>query len=89
MSLGEEDKAWIENLFSILNAKIDHTSDALQAQLHTDLEALETKLLTAFHRWASPLEARVRSHSAVLQALDAELGAISDRLKAAESKTAA
>jgi hypothetical protein len=30
-------------------------------------------LLTEFHKWASPLESRVRSHNAVLRALDEEL----------------
>ena len=35
------------------------------------LERLETNLLTEFHKWASPLEARQLTHSAV-RALDLE-----------------
>ena len=44
------------------------------------LERVETALLTEFHKWASPLEMRVRSHSATLRALDLEVEALSDRV---------
>ena len=37
------------------------------------LERLETTLLTEFHKWASPLEARQRTHSATLRAIDMEM----------------
>jgi len=36
------------------------------------LEQMETRLLTEFQKWASPMEARVRSHTATLRALDLE-----------------
>jgi hypothetical protein len=36
------------------------------------LEKVETDLLTEFHKWASPVELRQRSHAAVLGALDTE-----------------
>jgi hypothetical protein len=35
----------------------------------TQLEAVEMRLLRAFHDWASPAVMRVRSHTAVLRAL--------------------
>jgi hypothetical protein len=34
------------------------------------LDRVETKLLTAFHQWASPMDARLRTHAATLRALD-------------------
>jgi len=37
------------------------------------LEQVETPLLTEFHKWASPVEQRQRSHAAALRALDAEV----------------
>ena len=37
------------------------------------LEKVETTLLTEFHKWASPVELRQRSHAAALRALDAEV----------------
>ena len=43
------------------------------------LEEMETKLLTEFHKWASPIDARLRSHTAVITALDLELEEIKKR----------
>ena len=48
------------------------------------LERVETKLLTEFHKWASPVEMRVRSHSAGLRAIDIEVEAVSDRITEAD-----
>lgn len=45
-----------------------------------ELHRVETALLTAFHKWASPVEMRVRSHTAALRALDIELESVSDRV---------
>ena len=45
------------------------------------LERVETRLLTEFHKWASPVELRVRSHAAALRALDAEMESLGDRVK--------
>ena len=41
--------------------------------IDTRLEQMETKLLTAFQKWASPLEARMRTHTVAIKAVDAEL----------------
>jgi hypothetical protein len=53
------------------------------------LEQTETRLLTAFHGWASPVDARVRSHATALHALDLEMDALTDRLKKLEDKRGA
>ena len=45
---------------------------AAEHRLNAHIEQVETSLLTAFHKWASPVEMRVRSHAAALRALDAE-----------------
>jgi hypothetical protein len=37
------------------------------------LEKVETTLPTEFHKWASPVELRQRSHAAALRALDTEV----------------
>lgn len=50
------------------------------------LEKVETSLLTEFHKWASPVELRQRSHAAALRALDAEVESLSDRLKQLEGR---
>jgi hypothetical protein len=53
MSLTDEDKNWItEKLREDRN------------QFTEELRAVETSLLTEFHKWASPSEARQRTHTA-------------------------
>jgi len=50
------------------------------------LEKVETALLTEFHKWASPVELRQKSHAAAIRALDTEVEAISERLKNLEGR---
>jgi hypothetical protein len=50
------------------------------------LEKVETALLTEFHKWASPVELRQKSHAAAIRALDTEVEATSDRLKNLEGR---
>ena len=51
-----------------------------------ELDKVETTLLTEFHKWASPLEMRQRSHAAAIRALDEEVESVSDRLKNLEGR---
>jgi hypothetical protein len=51
-----------------------------------ELEKVETSLLTEFHKWASPVEMRQKSHAAAIRALDAEVESMSDRLKNLEGR---
>jgi hypothetical protein len=50
------------------------------------LEKVETTLLTEFHKSASPVELRQKSHAAAIRALDTEVEALSDRLKNLEGR---
>lgn len=52
--------------------------------LQEQLERVETRLLTEFHKWSSPVDARLRSHSSTLRALDLEVESLSDRVKQLE-----
>ncbi len=74
MSLSDEDKQWIA-------AQLEERDKRLLASI----ERVETALLTEFHKWASPLEMRVRTHSAALRAVDLELESVSDRVTKLES----
>ncbi len=56
-------------------------SDEDKHWLSQQLEHRETRLLTEFHKWASPFEMRQRSHSAGLRAIDAEVESLADQLK--------
>ena len=50
------------------------------------LEGVETTLPTEFHKWASPVEMRQRSHTSAIRALDAEVESLSDRFKNLEGR---
>jgi hypothetical protein len=49
-------------------------------------EQVETSLLTKFHKWASPAQARNRSIATALRALDLEMEAHEDRIKKLEGR---
>ena len=72
MPLSDEDKQWIKSELE---------------RVETSLERVETSLLTEFHKWASPVEARQRSHAAAVRALDAEMEALSDRVRNLEQRS--
>jgi hypothetical protein len=50
------------------------------------LRTVETSLLTEFHKWASPSEARQRTHTAALRAIDLEMEPLSERVAKLEGK---
>jgi hypothetical protein len=66
--LTQEDKRWIA-------AEIAASEERMTARM----EKIETALLTEFHKWASPVEMRQRTHAAALRAVDTEMEALSDR----------
>lgn len=60
-------------------------SDEDEGWMREQLERVETNLTTEFHKWASPVEARQRSHTAALRALDVEMEFLSGRVKELEA----
>ena len=60
--------------------------DRLKGYVNERCEQVETKLLTEFHKWASPAEARARTISAALRAIDVEREANDDRVKKLEGR---
>jgi hypothetical protein len=81
--LTQEDKQWIQERLETLFTERLEKSETLFAGR---LEKVETTLLTEFHKWASPVELRQKSHAAALRALDAEVESLSDRLKNLEGR---
>lgn len=81
MSLDENDKRWIKAELQQVRTDME---TGLQ-QVRAEIERAETTLLTEFHKWASPVEMRQRSHAAALRALDAEVEALSDRVTKLEA----
>jgi hypothetical protein len=75
MSLTDEDKNWItEQLGEDRN------------RMTEEIRTVETSLLTEFHKWASPSEARQRTHAAALRAIDLEMESLSERVAKLEGK---
>jgi hypothetical protein len=56
----------------------------LRAYVDQRCERVETALLTEFHKWASPVETKLRSHSAVLRSVDVDLEALAHRVNKLE-----
>jgi len=81
--LTEDDKQWINQQ---LHQQLHQQLETLEGRFTQQLETLETKLLTAFHDWASPTEQRLRSHSAVMRALDLELETLQERVTKLEQQ---
>jgi hypothetical protein len=74
-----------------MEGRIGHRMDAMERRmdaLDAKIEKVETTLLTEFHKWASPTEARLRTHAATLRALDLEMEALSDRVDKLEGPAA-
>ncbi|HME07482.1 MAG TPA: hypothetical protein VKG25_10540 [Bryobacteraceae bacterium] len=61
-------------------------TDEDKSWITEQLRAVETILLTEFHKWASPVEARQRTHAAALRAVDLEMEALSDRVANLEKR---
>ena len=81
----------IERVETRLTTEVERLTaeiERIETGLKSEIERVETNLLTAFHNWASPMEARQRSHTALLRALDAEMEALDERVKKLEPPAA-
>lgn len=72
-------------LLEYIEARVEKTETALLEHIEARIEKTETTLLTEFHKWASPVEMRQRTRAAALRAVDAEMEALSDRVKKLEA----
>ena len=59
---------------------------SLKGYVNERCELVETKLLTEFHKWASPAEARHRTISAALRVIDLEMESNKDLAKKLEGR---
>jgi hypothetical protein len=90
----QELKQYLDGKFAELDGKVakkfvelDGKFAELDGKFATkqDLERVETTLLTEFHKWASPAEARARTHTATLRAIDLEMEALTERVQKLEA----
>jgi chromosome segregation ATPase len=77
---GVEDRLQgVEDRLQSVEGRVTVMQEQLNA-VPAAIERVETSLLTEFHKWSSPLEARMRTHSAALRALDLEMEFLADRI---------
>ena len=63
-----------------MDAELRQHLNAMEQRLNDRIEAVETKLLTAFHDWARPVEIRLRT----LPMLEERLGLLEERVSKME-----
>lgn len=82
----QELKQYLDAKFGQIDGKFAEMYAVLAAKFATkqDLERVETALLTEFHKWASPAEARARTHAAALRAIDLEMESVTERVQKLE-----
>jgi hypothetical protein len=89
VSLTDDDKLWIAERMDAQEQRVAGRMDALEQRMkeHTaaQIEATETKLLTAFHNWGSPVGQKLRSHREAIRAVDLEIEAIGNRVAKLEA----
>jgi hypothetical protein len=73
--MDQELKQYLDGKFSEMGAKF---------ATKLDFERVETRLLTEFHKWASPAEARAKTHTAAIRAIDLEMEALTERVQKLE-----
>ncbi len=67
-----------------LRQYLDGKFAEMDAKFAQDLERVETTLLTEFHKWASPADARMKTHTAAIRAIDLEMEALTERVQKLE-----
>lgn len=89
----------IEGLFKGIERHLDGRLDEIEKrvadsegrmrdEMKEGLQGLETKLLAEFHKWASPLAARVGTHRHWFYEVDAEMELLNHRLEKLEGPAA-
>ena len=69
-----------------LRGSVIEMEERLKEYVNERCELVETKLLTEFHKWASPAEGRHRTLSAALRAIDLEIASNKDLAKKLEGR---
>jgi hypothetical protein len=86
MPFTDEDKKWLEARFEAQTKWLETRFDVQMRETRDLIETTETKLLTGFHKWASPMELRVQSHATAIRVLDLELENVKERLSKLEPR---
>jgi hypothetical protein len=69
-----------------LLARIEKAEAGLEERLLARIEETETKLLSAFHGWARPMEIRQRSTTSIVTGFDERLSLVEERVSQIERR---
>jgi hypothetical protein len=80
--MDQELKQYLDDNFARIHERFERCATK------EDLERVETKLLTAFHGWARPMEIRVNGMTSVVMGFDERLALMEQRLSELERRKA-
>ena len=83
--MDEELKAFLTRIAEHQDARMDKMDARLDA-MELKIEKSENTLLTEFHKWASPVDSRLRTHRSWFTEVDAEIQALKDRVAKLEGQ---
>ena len=84
--LTDDDKKWIAAEITASEERMGSRMAESEQRTRAGMERIETALLTEFHKWASPVITRLRSHSDAMRTMDLELEALQGRVDKLEGK---
>ncbi len=84
--LTDDDKKWIAAEITASEERMGARMAESEQRTRAGMERIETALLTEFHKWASPVITRLRSHSDGMRTLDLEIEALQGRVDKLEGK---
>jgi len=76
----------LDKRFDIAKDEMGETLAELEIRIEAKLDKVETTLLTEFHKWASPVDAKLRTHRSWFTEVDAELQSLKDRIAKLEGE---
>jgi hypothetical protein len=86
--MDSELKQYLEAMEARMFARFATKEDLAGFATKEDLGRVETRLLTEFHKWASPADMRARSHALAIRATDLDVEALRERVERLEGKKA-
>jgi hypothetical protein len=84
-AVDEDLKAYLTRMEGQL-ARMDDRMTQMEDRLSQRIEKVETSLLTEFHKWASPVESKLRTHRSWFYEVDAEVELLKERIKKLEAR---
>ena len=76
----------LDKRFDIAKDELCKTLAEMEIRIEAKLEKVETTLLSEIHKWASSVDAKLRTHRSWFTEVDAELPSLKDRIAKLEGE---